>query len=430
MTAPFESIVEQDPIDALLKPLAGKLIPPPGPDALESEALAVLARVEAVLAGDISPRVADIDALGRYPDAALACLKPTGLFHAAVPKALGGLGLGHRFSLEAQLRIATVDSSVAQLFKVHDELLREIFCYCPDFQRERLAQLVLQDDAVIGLAVAEAGKTAESPMRTTLTPTADGGFICAGEKIYTTGAAGADHIATWGIDPSRADPANPIAGMQLVLIPRGTPGVRIHRDWDVLGQRATDSGTTTFESVKCPPEWVASVPGRGPLLQSSLRYQAGFAAILTGIGIGALIAASGFVRTRSRPWPAAGVDFAADDRMVQRQAGELAADLAAAYCAVMATASLLDAFEHAPLDRGALALPISVAKSVAHRASLRACSEIHGLMGTRSVSRRLDFDRWWRNARTLSLHDPVEYKHLELGRHLLTGWDPDPGVYQ
>jgi alkylation response protein AidB-like acyl-CoA dehydrogenase len=197
-----------------------------------------------------------------------------------------------------------------------------------------------------------------------------------------------------------------------------------------MGQRATDSGTITFSNVECPPEWVGSVPGKAPLLQSSLRYQAGFAAILTGIGLGALGAAAEFVRVNSRPWAAAKVERAADDAMLQRTIGELAADLVAAYSAVMATAELLDSFERNPVDRGALALPISAAKSVAHRASLRACGEIHGLMGTRSVSNRFGFDRWWRNARTLSLHDPVEYKHVELGRHLLTGWDPEPGVYQ
>lgn len=50
-------------------------------------------------------------------------------------------------------------------------------------------------------------------------------------------------------------------------------------------------------------------------------------------------------------------------------------------------------------------------------------------MGTRSASRSTGFDRWWRNARTLSLHDPVDWKHEEIGRHVLTGWDPPPGIY-
>ncbi len=413
----------------LLKPL-GKLIPDPPDAALTSEERAVVLAVEAILAAKIKPDARRNDAAGRYPTASIQALKASGLFKASLPRTLGGLGAGHRFSLEVQLRLAMADSSVAQLFKVHDELVREVLCYCPPFQRDRIAGQIVDDDAVLGLAVAEAGRMAESPMQTVARPDGRGGFIIDGAKIYTTGAAEADVIATWGFNAAAATAETPLLGMQMLLIPRDTPGVTIHRDWDVLGQRATDSGSITFNNVECPAQWVGSVPGKAPLLQSSLRYQAGFAAVLTGIGLGALAEATEFVRTQSRPWAAARVERACDDPMLQRTAGELAADLAAAYSLVMSTAELLDTFESTRNDRGALALPISAAKSVAHRASLRACSEIHGLMGTRSVSSRFGFDRWWRNARTLSLHDPVEYKHVEIGRHLLTAWDPEPGVYQ
>lgn len=413
----------------LLKPL-GKLIPDPPAAALTPAERAVLLAVETTLATQIKAHAKRNDVIGRYPTASIQLLKASGLFKASIPKSLGGLGAGHRFSLEMQLRLAMTDSSVAQLFKVHDELVREVLCYCPQFQRERIADQIVEHDAVLGLAVAEAGRTAESPLQTEARPDGRGGFVINGTKIYTTGAAEADVIATWGFNAGAATAAAPLMGMQMLLIPRGTSGVTIHRDWDVLGQRATDSGSITFDNVECPAEWVGSVPGEGPLLHSSLRYQAGFAAVLTGIGLGALAEAAEFVRTQSRPWAAARVERASDDLMLQRTTGELAADLAAAYAIVMSTADLLDAFESSSGDRGALALPISAAKSVAHRASLRACGEIHGLMGTRSVSTRFGLDRWWRNARTLSLHDPVEYKHVELGRHLLTGWDPEPGVYQ
>ena len=101
-----------------------------------------------------------------------------------------------------------------------------------------------------------------------------------------------------------------------------------------------------------------------------------------------------------------------------------------AYVMTLTTGDLLDAFERGEIDRTALAIPIYAAKSAATRAGLRATSEIFTLMGTRSVSRQLGFDRFWRNARTLALHDPVEWKHTEIGRHVLSGWEPPPGLYQ
>lgn len=409
-----------------VQPLLGDLIPAPELETREMDMLEVLDDYLEKLAPDTAPR----DATGRYPDAAIALLRDSNLFKTALAQTSDGAPFSQRFSLEAQVRIAAVDSAVAQIFKIHDELMREMPFYASSEQTARLRKLVHEDGAVIGLAVAEAGKTAEEPMRTSCTENPAGEYVINGEKIYTTGAAGADYIATWAFNAAQATAEDPVRGMQLLLVPRSQDGITIHRDWNALGQRATDSGRITFDNVTCPAHWLASEPGLAPLPESSLRYQAGFAAVLIGIGIGALNAAAPFVTQHSRPWVAAGVDAAADDPMIQRNLGEMAAALVSAYHATMATASLFDAFQAGRITRGALALPISVAKATAHTASLTACGEIHSLMGTRSVDRKHGFDIFWRNARTLSLHDPVEYKRVELGKHLLTGWHPEPGLYQ
>jgi alkylation response protein AidB-like acyl-CoA dehydrogenase len=216
----------------------------------------------------------------------------------------------------------------------------------------------------------------------------------------------------------------------LNLVPPTTPGVEVQRDWDALGQRATDSGTITFRAVRTDPELKASLPGRAPLTQNPLRYQAGFAAVLVGVGLGALRAGIEFVQTRSRPWGTAGVERAVDDPLIRRLCGELAADLAAAYALTMRCAELLDAFERDEIERRAeLAVPIYAAKSAASRAGVRAANEVYAMLGTRATRRETGLDRFWRNARTLSLHDPVDWKHAEIGAHLLTGWETTPGVY-
>ena len=66
----------------------------------------------------------------------------------------------------------------------------------------------------------------------------------------------------------------------------------------------------------------------------------------------------------------------------------------------------------------------------AQNAGLEACSEIFGTMGTRSVNKKYPHDMFWRNCRTISLHDPIDYKCIELGKNLLHGEHPEPGVYQ
>lgn len=409
-----------------LPPLLGAAVP--APRLTDAETAALLA-LQPAIDDVVGPLAAQHDAAGRYPTEAVAALKACGILRLALPEALGGIGASHVASLEAQVRLAAADSAVAQVYKVHDELTREILAFCPEELVPRLASMVLDDGVILGLAAAEAGRTVADPLTTTCIPAPGGGWVVNGSKIYTTGAAEADVIAVWGVNPAEFTPENPFRALQLVLVPAGTPGVTIHRDWDAMGQRATDSGAITFEDVTVGPEATASVPGRAPLPHSGARFEAGFAAINVGIGIGALRAAAPFVTSRSRPWPSAGVDNAADDPMVRRTAGVLAADLAAAHALTLRCGELLDAFERGELGRTELAIPVYAARSAADRAGLAAASDVFTLMGTRSVQRTNGFDRYWRNVRTLSLHDPVEWKHAEIGQHVLTGWDPPPGIY-
>jgi alkylation response protein AidB-like acyl-CoA dehydrogenase len=49
--------------------------------------------------------------------------------------------------------------------------------------------------------------------------------------------------------------------------------------------------------------------------------------------------------------------------------------------------------------------------------------------GARSTTSELAFDRFWRNVRTHSLHDPVAYKRREIGAYLLRDELPEPTWY-
>ncbi len=243
-------------------PLLGSALPLwPLPDA---DAVAVAAFCEQLDA--IAELAPGNDAAGRYPTASVALLKATGILALGVPAEHGGVGSGHRATLEVQVRLGMADSALAQVFKIHDELVREIFVYCPPSLRAPLAARIVEQRHVIGLAVAEAGKKVDDPWTSTVLPSPSGGWLLNGTKIYTTGAAEADEIAVWAFNPTVPGiDTNPLLGFQLSLVPRGTAGVTVHRDWDAVGQRATDSGTVSFADVAVPPEARASEPGLAPL---------------------------------------------------------------------------------------------------------------------------------------------------------------------
>ena len=54
---------------------------------------------------------------------------------------------------------------------------------------------------------------------------------------------------------------------------------------------------------------------------------------------------------------------------------------------------------------------------------------IFDVMGARSTTAKLRLDRFFRNARTHTLHDPVDYKIKELGEWELSGKLPVPSFY-
>jgi len=408
--------------------ILGDLVHPPE---LSVDEAAAVDDFQRIIDEELTPLARGNDERGRFPTDSVKVLKHSGILSASVPASLGGPGRSNLFLLEIKTRIAMVDPALAQIFKTHDELVREILVYSPDERRNRLASELLTGDIFIGLAVAEAGRTVNDPLTTIATRTADGWSV-SGTKIYTTGAAESDYIALWAFDPTAATEDNPLLGMAQFLVPPTEPGVTVHRDWDVLGQRATDSGTITFESVELADTERSNSPGHGPLPWTPVFYQIGFAAMLCGVGFGALRTAADFVTTRSRPWPSADVDNAGDDPYVRRLIGELATDLAAAYALTMSCAKSMDDMHDSGnwFPRAPYAIPIYAAKAMASRAAMRATSDMFALAGTRAVSSGNGWDRFWRDARTMSLHDPVDWKQAEIGHHLLRAWEPPPGIYQ
>ena len=50
-------------------------------------------------------------------------------------------------------------------------------------------------------------------------------------------------------------------------------------------------------------------------------------------------------------------------------------------------------------------------------------------MGAGATTRPAGFDRYWRNLRTHTLHDPIDYKFKELGQWALNDTYPNPSFY-
>ena len=68
-------------------------------------------------------------------------------------------------------------------------------------------------------------------------------------------------------------------------------------------------------------------------------------------------------------------------------------------------------------------------KIVATDTALRVTGGILEVMGASATKSKLGIDRFWRDVRTHTLHDPVAYKEMEVGRWELEGKVPEPSWY-
>jgi alkylation response protein AidB-like acyl-CoA dehydrogenase len=80
-------------------------------------------------------------------------------------------------------------------------------------------------------------------------------------------------------------------------------------------------------------------------------------------------------------------------------------------------------------ERGEVAMHIAAAKVAATRMGLNLACQMFEVTGARATHAGLRLDRHWRNLRTHTLHDPVDYKLKELGEWALIRNYPTPTFY-
>ncbi len=375
-----------------------------------------------VYAAGIAPGAADRDRAGEVPYAELAALDRTGLLGITIPAADGGPDLDPTVLVDVTRIIAAADPAIAQVPQAHFLFVDVLRLWAEPRTRERIFADVLAG-ARMANALAERGNKHAQDLKTRLTKS-ERGLRLDGRKYYCTGAITSRWIPVSAIDDE--------GSLIVAVVGRHDDGVHIDTDWTAMGQRATVSGTTTLDDVAVDPDLIVEywrVFQRPQLIGA--RAQLVHAAIEVGIAEGALRDAGDFVRTRARPFFEAvkggWTETAAENPHTVLRFGRLATQLEAARALLHAAAVTLTELGIEPADADAAArgsLAVAKAKAFASETAVLIASDLFALTGTSGTDRRWDFDRHWRNARTHSVHDPVDWKYHHVGAYELNGTLP------
>lgn len=375
------------------------------------------------LAAKLAATARERDRAGGTPRAERALIRDSGLLKIGIPTAWGGGGAPWPTIMQVVQIIAAADASLAQVYGFQHVQLSTCQLFGSPEQARRLLEATAANNWFWGNCL--------NPLdRRLVLVTTDAGRVLRGDKSFSTGAIDSDMLIISAVEEK--------AGRLVVAaIPTARAGIRLHEDWDSMGQRQTDSGNTSFSDVPVNDDEILGAPGPLGSAFAAVRpciAQIVFTYIFLGIADAALAEARDFVRTRTRPWSGSKVEVNTQDPYILERFGSMVTALAGAQAAAdAATAELERAWARGDAltatERGRLAIRSAAAKVLSTNAVLDITSQMFDVTGPGGTSGQWGFDRYWRNARTLTLHDRVDYKVHDLGQWFLNDRWPTLSFY-
>lgn len=368
------------------------------------------------VADELAADVRERERRGQAPRAEAELLRRSGLLGLLEPAELGGGG-GHWSSAFLAVRtIARVDAGIAQLLGYHYANSANVPLIAAAGERAQWQRRSIDEGWLWGDSV--------NPVDPALTLTPDGdGYRLSGLKRFSTGSSVGDVILVNAVVAEGPDEGR----FAFIVLPAGHPGVEIVDDWDHLGQRLSASNSVRFHDVPVGRELLLGF-GTDEWFPQLLTpgIQLVFGNLYLGIAEGALSQAKELTNARSNAWFLSQADRYRNDPFVQRLYGELVARVAAVealadrvneeYDAVIALGDAVD-----ERLRGDIAIRVAQLKVVSSDTAVDVANRVFEATGSSSTATAVGLDAHWRNVRTHALHDPVDYKKLEVGADFLLG---------
>ncbi|QIX02152.1 hypothetical protein AMS68_007669 [Peltaster fructicola] len=408
-------------------------------------------QVAAILAQDGPTR----DLENKSPRAEVALLKAAELTRILGPTRYGGGGEDWSTAYKVIRAVAAGDGSLGMLLGYHLLWSTTANVVGTDQQAQDLQEVIVTNNFFIGGAV--------NPRDNDLKITSEGDeIIFDGFKNFNTGGVVSDLTVLEGVLEGTEDHI-------FTFVKTEQPSIIFSHNWQSIGLRLSESGSVKIDKVRVPwtdalgwdatikrpiPE-ILSIPFASLLLPT---IQLVFSNFYLGIAQGALEAASKYTVSGTRAWPFGGdnKDKAVDEWYILERYGTFRAHLQAADAlanragaavaalykgagqhgsTISATQQNGDATRAGTRDvvtaqsRGELATLVASVKVVTTDTGLTVTSGIFEMLGARATGTKYGFDRFWRDIRTHSLHDPVAYKKREVGRYQLLQEIPEATWY-
>lgn len=351
----------------------------------------VLVERAGVLADTFAERAAEFDEQNTFPHRNYDDLRAAGFLRLTVPTELGGLGAGLPELVPVLERLAMGDGATALAVTMHLSPLGQwagVWRRTRDPRLEHLLRKAADGSLIWASVTSELGLSNDLTDARTTAVRVDGGFRLTGRKSFATNTDVATHCST----TARYDDAEGGPRLLLCQLALDQPGVRIHRTWNTMGMRGTQSNDLELDDVFVEDSAVVhSLPVHhldARVLETVWAWaMPTFAAVYTGIAAGALDWAVRQVVRRGRD----------HDPVLQDAIGE---------CQLLVESSRALLHRHTDEVRSRSLFNLEVQDAIARCAlvkymasnnAVRVLQRLVDVVGGAAYAKSLPFERMWRD---------------------------------
>ena len=368
---------------------------------------AVQDAVRAYVQDCIAPHAAAWDKSHAFPAAALRGLAALGCYGIAVPTQWGGAGLDYLALAIIIEEIAAGDGATSTIVSVNNCPVASILlAWGSDAQKQAWLTPLARGDWLGAFCLTEphAGSQADG-LTTTALRHPDGDYVLNGVKQFITSGQNGDVAIVLAV----TDKAAGKKGLSAFIVPTNTPGYRVARLEDKLGQHASDTAQIVFENCRVPAANRLGAEGQGlKIALSGLEGgRIGIAAQSVGMARAAFDAALRYSKER--------VTFGKpifEHQAVQFRLADMATQIEAARQLIHHAASLKDA--------GVACLKeAAMAKLFASEMAERICSAAIQVFGGYGYVSDFPVERIYRDVRVCQIYEGTsDVQKILIGRAL------------
>ena len=208
----------------------------------------------------LAPSAAERDRTGETPRGLLAEMGALGFMGMTIPEEWGGAGADTVAYVLAMEEIAGGDGGISTIMSVNNSpVAAALYGYGSTDQKERFLKPLARGEINAAFSLTEPQAGSDASNLKTRADKRGNKYVLNGAKQFITSGATADINLMFAV----TDPAAGKGGISAFIVPTDTPGYRVVRKEEKLGQRSSDTCALILEDMEVTPDLLVGQEGEG-----------------------------------------------------------------------------------------------------------------------------------------------------------------------